>query len=247
MEDPLFTTPDSDRESEGSLSSTSDEEIHQQEQQEQEETPEPHPEIPQTPFGDYKAFMGQSSAEYLMTSTLDLFKTMRLARELRDLFTCLSDWDRIVIFYAYELMQRNMQICYKLGLYLYQMRNEDVIPQMIYWGLLLFCMSNVQTAYTYLIYRIYILDKELARKIHETLKEQFMFFDNPEEMMGEFNLNTERCERLQGLARRQGVVNSVGSRREHRVAAQVVNQAPAEAEVTEAMGRFRRYYGTDHT
>lgn len=221
MDDPLFTTPDSDRESEGSLrpSSTSEEEAYQQE-----EVP---PEIPQTPFGDYKAFMGQSSAEYLMTSTLDLFKTMRLARELRELFTCLSDWDRIVIFYAYELMQRNMQVCYKLGLYLYQVRNEDVIPQMIYWGLLLFCMSNVQTAYTYLIYRIYILDKELARKIHETVKEQFMFFDKPEEMMGEYNFNTERCERLQGLSRRQGVVNT----------------SPAEVE---AMNRLKRYNGTNN-
>ncbi len=208
MEDPLFTTPDSDRESEGSLSSlpshhssTSEEETYQQEQESQEEVP---PEIPQTPFGDYKAFMGQSSAEYLMTSTLDLFKTMRLARELRDLFTCLSDWDRIVIFYAYELMQRNMQICYKLGLYLYQMRNEDVIPQMIYWGLLLFCMSNVQTAYTYLIYRIYILDKELARKIHETVKEQFMFFDKPEEMMGEYNTSPAETEAMNRLRRYYG-------------------------------------------
>lgn len=209
-EDRLFTTPDSDRESEGSLvSSHSSEEqnIHQQEQEQeelQEETQEPQPEIPQTPFGDYKAFMGQSSAEYLMTSTLDLFKTMRLARELRDLFTCLSDWDRIVIFYAYELMQRNMQICYKLGLYLYQMRNEDVIPQMIYWGLLLFCMSNVQTAYTYLIYRIYILDKELARKIHETVKEQFMFFDKPEEMMGEYNTSPAETEAMNRLRRYYG-------------------------------------------
>lgn len=193
----LFTTPDSDRESSGSLSSD-----------EAPETPEAVPEEsspPQgTPFGDYKAFMGQSSAEYLMTSTLDLFKTMRLARELRDLFTCLSDWDRIVIFYAYELMQRNMQICYKLGLYLYQMRNEDVIPQMIYWGLLLFCMSNVQTAYTYLIYRIYILDKELARKIHEAVKEQFMFFDNPEEMMGEYNTSPAETEAINRLKRYYG-------------------------------------------
>ncbi len=200
-EELLHTTPDSDRESSVSLDSSEREEEHEQ-QQEESQPEEPSPE--QTPFNDYKAFMGQSSTEYLMTSTLDLFKTMRLARELRDLFTCLSDWDRIVIFYAYELMQRNMQICYKLGLYLYQMRNEEIVAQMVYWGLLLFCMSNVQTAYTYLIYRIYILDKELARKIHETVKEQFMFFDNPEEMMGEFNQSPAEVEAMNRLKRYYG-------------------------------------------
>jgi hypothetical protein len=140
------------------------------------------------PFmNDYQQFMNQSSTDYLMYSTMDLMKTMNIFREVRVLFTNLSDWDRIVLFYAYELMQRNMQICYKLGLYLYKNRNEDIISQMIYWGLLLFCMANVQTAYSYLIYRVYLLNKDLARRLHEHMKEQFMFFDDPEDMAGSFN------------------------------------------------------------
>jgi hypothetical protein len=140
------------------------------------------------PFmGDYQQFMNQSSTDYLMYSTMDLMKTMNIFREVRVLFTNLSDWDRIVLFYAYELMQRNMQVCYKLGLYLYKNRNEDIISQMIYWGLLLFCMANVQTAYSYLIYRVYLLNKDLARRLHEHMKEQFMFFDDPEDMAGSFN------------------------------------------------------------
>ncbi len=152
------------------------------------------------PFmNDYQQFMNQSSTDYLMYSTMDLMKTMNIFREVRVLFTNLSDWDRIVLFYAYELMQRNMQICYKLGLYLYKNRNEDIISQMIYWGLLLFCMANVQTAYSYLIYRVYLLNKDLARRLHEHMKEQFMFFDDPEDMAGSFNdFVPNRLDRPQG-------------------------------------------------
>ncbi len=80
-----------------------------------------------------------------------------------------------------------MQICYKIGLYLFKTRSEDLAAQMIYWGLLLFCMANVQTAYSYLIYRVYLLNKDLARRLHEHMKSQFMFFDHPEEMNGAFN------------------------------------------------------------
>ncbi len=140
------------------------------------------------PFmNDYMQFMSQSSADYMLYSTMDLMNTMNIFREVRNLFTRLDDWDRIVIFYAYELMQRNMQVCYKLGLYLFKNRDEDIMSQMIYWGLLLFCMANVQTAYSYLIYRVYRLDKDLARRLHEHMKDQFMFFDNPEDMAGSFN------------------------------------------------------------
>jgi hypothetical protein len=142
------------------------------------------------PFmGDYTQFMNQSSSDYLMYSTMDLMKTMNIFRELRTLMTNLGDWDRIILFYAYELMQRNMQVCYKLGLYLYKNRDEDVIPQMIYWGIMLFCMANVQTAYSYIIYRIYKLDKDFACRLHEHMKEQFMFFDDHKDMAGSFNDN----------------------------------------------------------
>lgn len=136
---------------------------------------------------DYNQFMNQSSSEYMMYSTMDIIKTMNIMTELRQLFDSLGDWDRIVLFYAYELMQRNMQVVYKLGLYLFKNQNEDLVSQMIYWGLLLFCLSNVQTAYSYLIYRVYKLDKAFARKLHEFLKEQFMFFDNTKDMSGVFN------------------------------------------------------------
>ena len=138
-------------------------------------------------IGDYEEFMKQSSADYMMYSTMDLMKTMNIFKEVRVLFTVLSDWDRIVLYYAYELMQRNMQICYKLGLYLFKNQNEEIVSQMIYWGLLLFCMSNVQTAYSYLIYRVYLLNKDLARRLHEHMKEQFMFFDDKDDMAGTFN------------------------------------------------------------
>ncbi len=138
-------------------------------------------------MGDYEEFMKQGSADYMMYSTMDLMKTMNIFREIRVLFTNLSDWDRIVLYYAYELMQRNMQICYKLGLYLFKHQSEEIVSQMIYWGLLLFCMSNVQTAYSYLIYRVYLLDSDLARRLHEHMKSQFMFFDNHEDMAGDFN------------------------------------------------------------
>ena len=136
---------------------------------------------------DYNQFMNQSSSEYMMYSTMDIIKTMNIMTELKQLFSSLGDWDRIVLFYAYELMQRNMQVVYKLGLYLFKNQNEDLVSQMIYWGLLLFCLSNVQTAYSYLIYRVYKLDKAFARKLHEFLKEQFMFFDNAAHMSGVFN------------------------------------------------------------
>lgn len=138
---------------------------------------------------DYNKFMNQSSSEYMMYSTMDMIKTMNIMAELRNLFGLLDDWDRIVIFYAYELMQRNMQVAYKLILYLYRTQNEDLLSQMIYWGLLLFCLSNVQTAYSYLIYRVYKLDKRLARKLHSFLNEQFTFFNNVSDMAGTFNNN----------------------------------------------------------
>ena len=136
---------------------------------------------------DYNQFMNQSSSEYMMYSTMDIIKTMNIMTELKQLFSSLGDWDRIILFYAYELMQRNMQVVYKLGLYLFKNQNEDLVSQMMYWGLLLFCLSNVQTAYSYLIYRVYKLDKAFARKLHEFLKEQFMFFDNAAHMSGAFN------------------------------------------------------------
>jgi hypothetical protein len=148
---------------------------------------------------DYNQFMNQSSSEYMMYSTMDLIKTMNIMTELRQLFSSLSDWDRVVIYYAYELMQRNMQIAYKLVLYLFKTRNEELVSQMIYWGLLLFCLSNVQTAYSYLIYRVYKLDKAFARKLHEYMKEQFMFFENSDDMSGEFNnMTTNRLDQPQG-------------------------------------------------
>ncbi len=136
---------------------------------------------------DYHDFMKQSSSEYMMYSTMDLMKSMNIFRELRELFANLSDWDRITLYYAYELMQRNMQMCYKLGLYLFKMKSEEFVGQIIYWGLLLFCMANVQTAYSYLIYRVYRIDRDFARRLHEHMKEQFVFFENPEDMNGTFN------------------------------------------------------------
>ncbi len=148
---------------------------------------------------DYNQFMNQSSSEYMMYSTMDLLKTMNIMTELRQLFSSLSDWDRIVIYYAYELMQRNMQLAYKLILYLFKTQNEELVSQMIYWGLLLFCLSNVQTAYSYLIYRVYLLDKAFARKLHEFMKEQFMFFENSSDMYGTFtNMIPNRLDRPQG-------------------------------------------------
>ncbi len=148
---------------------------------------------------DYNQFMNQSSSEYMMYSTMDLLKTMNIMTELRQLFSSLSDWDRIVIYYAYELMQRNMQLAYKLILYLFKTQNEELVSQMMYWGLLLFCLSNVQTAYSYLIYRVYILDKDFARKLHEFMKEQFMFFENSSDMYGTFtNMIPNRLDRPQG-------------------------------------------------
>ncbi len=143
--------------------------------------------------------MNQSSSEYMMYSTMDLLKTMNIMTELRQLFSSLSDWDRIVIYYAYELMQRNMQLAYKLVLYLFKTQSEELVSQMIYWGLLLFCLSNVQTAYSYLIYRVYKLDKAFARKLHEYMKEQFMFFENNDDMYGSFtNMMPNRLDRPQG-------------------------------------------------
>ncbi len=148
---------------------------------------------------DYNQFMNQSSSEYMMYSTMDLLKTMNIMTELRQLFSSLSDWDRIVIYYAYELMQRNMQIAYKLVLYLFKTQNEELVSQMIYWGLLLFCLSNVQTAYSYLIYRVYKLDKAFARKLHEFMKEQFMFFENSSDMYGSFtNTMPNRLDQPRG-------------------------------------------------
>jgi hypothetical protein len=136
---------------------------------------------------DYNQFMNQSSSEYMMYSTMDLLKTMNIMTELRQLFNILDDWDRIVIYYAYELMQRNMQLAYKLILYLFKTQSEELVSQMMYWGLLLYCLSNVQTAYSYLIYRVYKLDKDFARKLHEFMKEQFMFFEDTSDMHGSFN------------------------------------------------------------
>lgn len=148
---------------------------------------------------DYNQFMNQSSSEYMMYNTMDIIKTMNIMTELRQLFSSLGDWDRIVLFYAYELMQRNMQISYKLILHLFKTQNDELISQMIYWGLLLFCLSNVQTAYSYLIYRIYKLDKAFARKLHQFLKEQFMFFENTNDMSGTFNNNVyNRLDHNQG-------------------------------------------------
>ncbi len=138
---------------------------------------------------DYNKFMNQSSAEYMMYSTMDLMKTMNIMSELRQLFSALDDWDRIVLYYAYELMQRNMQVAYKLLLYLFKSESNEFVSQIIYWGLLLYCLSNVQTAYAYLIYRVYLLNKDLAYKLHEYLKEEFMFFENPQHMSGTFNNN----------------------------------------------------------
>ncbi len=152
-------------------------------------------------FGDfdYNQFMNQSSSEYMMYSTMDLLKTMNIMTELRQLFNGLDDWDRIVIYYAYELMQRNMQIAYKLVLYLFKSQSEELVSQMIYWGLLLYCLSNVQTAYSYLIYRVYKLDKNFARKLHEFMKEQFMFFEDTSDMYGSFtNMMPNRLDRPQG-------------------------------------------------
>ena len=80
-----------------------------------------------------------------------------------------------------------MQVAYKLILYLFKTQSEELVSQMIYWGLLLYCLSNVQTAYSYLIYRVYILDKDFARKLHGFLKEQFMFFEDTSDMTGAFN------------------------------------------------------------
>ncbi len=148
---------------------------------------------------DYNQFMNQSSSEYMIYSTMDLLKTMNIMSELKQLFASLSDWDRLVIYYAYELMQRNMQLAYKLVLYLFKTRNEELVSQMIYWGLLLFCLSNVQTAYSYLIYRVYKLDKAFARKLHEFMKEQFMFFENSSDMYGSFtNMIPNRLDQPQG-------------------------------------------------
>ncbi len=67
------------------------------------------------------------------------------------------------------------------------MKSEEFVGQIIYWGLLLFCMANVQTAYSYLIYRVYRIDRDFARRLHEHMKEQFVFFENPEDMNGTFN------------------------------------------------------------
>ncbi len=148
---------------------------------------------------DYNQFMNQSSSEYMMYSTMDLLKTMNIMTELKQLFSSLNDWDRIVIYYAYELMQRNMQLAYKLILYLFKTQNEELVSQMMYWGLLLFCLSNVQTAYSYLIYRVYILDKDFARKLHEFMKEQFMFFENSDDMYGTFtNIMPNRLDQPRG-------------------------------------------------
>jgi hypothetical protein len=157
---------------------------------------------------DYNQFMNQSSSEYMMYSTMDLLKTMNIMTELRQLFSSLSDWDRVVIYYAYELMQRNMQLAYKLILYLFKTQSEELVSQMIYWGLLLFCLSNVQTAYSYLIYRVYKLDKDFARKLHEYLKEQFMFFENSADMYGSFNNNIQnRLDHTGGRYNNLGNVN----------------------------------------
>ncbi len=177
------------------------EEKHEDIEEEHEDIEEEHEKFRNKMFGsfDYNQFMNQSSSEYMMYSTMDLLKTMNIMTELRQLFSSLSDWDRVVIYYAYELMQRNMQLAYKLVLYLFKTQNEELVSQMIYWGLLLFCLSNVQTAYSYLIYRVYKLDKAFARKLHEYLKEQFMFFENSDEMCGSFTNNIKnRLDHPQG-------------------------------------------------
>jgi hypothetical protein len=57
------------------------------------------------------------------------------------------------------------------------------------------------------------LDKELARKIHETVKEQFMFFDNPEEMMGEFNQSPAEVEAMNRLKRYYGTGSETETQR----------------------------------
>ena len=136
---------------------------------------------------DYNSFMNMSSTEYMLQSTLDMMETFQIVRELQSIFTKLDDWDRIVLYYAYELMQRNMQIAYKLCLYLFRSSCEDLTSQIMYWGLLLYCLSNVQTAYAYLIYRVYLLDENVARKLHEYLKGEFMFFEKSDPMFGTFN------------------------------------------------------------
>lgn len=133
-----------------------------------------------------RAFLEQSSGEYMLESTMEIFRTMDILKGLRDMMQTMDIWDQTIIFYAYELLQRNLQTAQKLALYIYKTSATEFVHQIFYWSMLVYTLSNVQTSYAYLIYRIYQRDRELALKIHEEMK-CFVFFEKSEDLMGSYN------------------------------------------------------------
>ena len=132
---------------------------------------------------DEKAFLAQSSQEHMLESTMEIFRTMEILKGLRDLMQTMDIWDQIILYYAYELLQRNLQTAQKLTLYIYKTSSTELVHQIFYWSMLVYTLSNVQTSYAYLIYRIYQRDRELAFKIHAEMK-SFVFFEKSEDLMG---------------------------------------------------------------
>jgi hypothetical protein len=133
-----------------------------------------------------RAFLEQSSQEYMLESTMEIFRTVEILKGLRDLMQKMDLWDQTVLFYAYELLQRNLQTAQKLALYIYKTSATELVHQIFYWSMLVYTLSNVQTSYAYLIYRIYQRDRELAFKIHAEMK-SFVFFEKSEDLMGTYN------------------------------------------------------------
>ena len=102
-------------------------------------------------------------------SDLQFIKNELLMREM-------NPWDKAILVYLAYIGYQNFQLANHSYQQVLKLKNENFVEQFMLYFLLTYSLNNIHLSYKYFIFKTYLINKDVARRVFNKFNKYFDYF-----------------------------------------------------------------------